>query len=197
MNIKSLKLPASWKIFWALLGIALVTFFLSFHSGKQSPQKKVASIVNPTTYPSPSPEISPETTDEVSPAVKKISKNTVVITTPAPAQSSTNSGGSTSQSSQLHVDVSITGVSGFSLDVSPGANQCEVLTKAQSDGKINSLNMRFNSDLGSSAVYQINGLGKDNAVWWTYKVNGQSPSQGCSYIKVNNGDKVEWNYIGS
>lgn len=57
--------------------------------------------------------------------------------------------------------------------------------------------MRYNNDLGSYGVYQINGIGKDNAIWWTYTVNGQSPSQGCSYIKANNNDKVEWKYIGS
>jgi hypothetical protein len=57
--------------------------------------------------------------------------------------------------------------------------------------------MRYNADYGTNAVYQINGIGKENAVWWGFKVNGQSPTQGCSYIKVNNGDNVLWEYAGN
>jgi hypothetical protein len=57
--------------------------------------------------------------------------------------------------------------------------------------------MRYDNNLGTNAVYQINGIGKDNAVWWVYKVNGQSPNQGCNFIKVNDGDKAEWSYLGN
>jgi len=39
--------------------------------------------------------------------------------------------------------------------------------------------------------------GKETSVWWTYTVNGQSPDQGCSFIKTKNNDSVEWKYIGS
>ncbi len=94
------------------------------------------------------------------------------------------------------VSVSINGTSSFEVKVAVGSNQCDVLSKASQDGKI-SLNMRYDNSLGSNAVYQINGLGRDNSVWWTYTVNGQSPSQGCSFVKANNGDNVEWKYIGS
>ena len=97
----------------------------------------------------------------------------------------------------LKVSLSIGNSSVGSIDLSNGANQCDVLSQALSQGKIQSLNMRYNNDMGTNAVYQINGVGKENAVWWTFKVNGQSPSQGCSYIKVGNGDNVEWSYIGN
>lgn len=95
------------------------------------------------------------------------------------------------------VTLSINGSSVESIDMAQGSNQCDVLSKALSEGKIQSLNMRYNSDMGTNAVYQINGIGKENSVWWTYKVNGQSPSQGCSLIKVQNGDNSQWNYIGN
>ncbi len=98
--------------------------------------------------------------------------------------------------SENKVSVSINGTSGFEVKVSVGSNQCDVLSKAAQEGKI-SLNMRYDNNLGSNAVYQINGVGRDNSVWWTYTVNGQSPSQGCSFVKANNNDNVEWKYIGS
>lgn len=100
----------------------------------------------------------------------------------------------TAETVQLHV--SINGGNEFTLTIEQGKNQCDVLAKALQDGKISQLLMRFDSNLGSYAVYQINGLGKENSVWWVYKVNGQSPSQGCSYIQVSNGDRVSWEYIG-
>src|SRR3989344_15428 len=43
---------------------------------------------------------------------------------------------------------------------------------------------------------QINGVGKGDSVWWTYKVNGKRPSAGCSQVKANNNDNVVWEYIG-
>ena len=56
--------------------------------------------------------------------------------------------------------------------------------------------MKFDSSLGTNGVYQINGIGKENTIWWVYTVNGKSPTQGCSYIKVNNNDVVVWEYQG-
>jgi hypothetical protein len=97
----------------------------------------------------------------------------------------------------LSVSLSVAGSSADSFEIPPGSNQCDLLTQALSQGKIQSLNMRYNNDMGTNAVYQINGIGKENAVWWTFKVNGHSPNQGCSYIKVNNGDSVLWEYVGN
>lgn len=101
------------------------------------------------------------------------------------------------QESQYQVSLSINGQASFSVEVPKGSNQCDVLPKALDQGKISSLNMRYDSNYGTYAVYQINEIGSKNSVWWVYKVNGQSPSQGCSYIKVNNNDNIEWKYVGS
>jgi len=100
-------------------------------------------------------------------------------------------------STKLSISLSISGSSVGSFDIPQDSNQCDVLSQALAQGKIQSLNMRYNNDMGTNAVYQINGIGKENAVWWTFKVNGQSPIQGCSYIKVNNGDNVLWEYVGN
>lgn len=101
------------------------------------------------------------------------------------------------QKLQYQVSLSINGEASFSVEVPEGSNQCDVLSRALDQGKISSLNMRYDSNYGTYAVYQINEIGKENSVWWVYKVNGQSPSQGCSYIKVNNSDNIEWKYVGS
>ena len=202
MKIKSFKLPASWKIFWLLIGIAILFFGVSFFPQKKSLKNPgVVKSISPTNF---SPSISPAPTDkqsEIPPAIsQKPEKGKIVITTPAPH---TNSSGNSSQTNSnsstqsLEVSVSITNSPGFTFSIPTGSTQCDVLSHALSEGKISSLNMRYNNDLGSYGVYQINGIGKDNAIWWTYTVNGQSPSQGCSYIKANNNDKVEWKYIGS
>jgi hypothetical protein len=103
----------------------------------------------------------------------------------------------TSTPQNFKISLKINDLSVGSIDVSQGANQCDVLSQALLQGKIQSLNMRYNNDLGTNAVYQINGIGKENSVWWTFKVNGQSPSQGCSYIKVGSNDNAEWSYIGN
>ena len=72
----------------------------------------------------------------------------------------------TSAPQGLKVLLSINGSSVGTIDLSAGANQCDVLSQALSQGKIQSLNMRYNNDMGTNAVYQINGVGKENAVWW-------------------------------
>jgi len=103
----------------------------------------------------------------------------------------------TSAPQGLMISLTINGSSVGSMNITSGSNQCDVLSQALSQGKIQSLNMRYNNDMGTNAVYQINGLGKENVVWWVFKINGQSPSQGCSYIKVNNGDNILWEYLGN
>lgn len=99
------------------------------------------------------------------------------------------------QASSYQVTVDING-SSFSMTVSSGSNHCDVLQEALHEGKISSLNMSFNSSMNSNAVYQINGLGQTNQVWWVYKVNGQSPAVGCSQVPVHNNDQASWTYIG-
>ena len=76
-------------------------------------------------------------------------------------------------------------------------NHCQVLEAALAQGKLSSLNLKFFPSLSSYAVYQINGLGDTNQVWWTYSVNGQQPPYGCSQVMVNQGDVIHWTYAGS
>ncbi|VVA44128.1 conserved exported hypothetical protein [Candidatus Roizmanbacteria bacterium] len=115
--------------------------------------------------------------------------------TPTPTQTPTPN--TLPITTSITISLSVGGSTVGSFNIPQDSNQCDVLTQALSQGKIQSLNMRYNSDFGTNAVYQINGIGKENAVWWGFKVNGQSPSQGCSYIKVNNGDSVLWEYVGN
>lgn len=101
------------------------------------------------------------------------------------------------QNQNSQVNLSVNGSSVGQINVTSGQNQCDVLNDALAQGKISSLNMKYDNNLGTYGVYQINGIGKENAIWWVYKVNGNSPNQGCSYIKAAAGDNIEWNYIGS
>lgn len=95
------------------------------------------------------------------------------------------------------VSLSVNGSGVGDVTLEEGANQCDVLTQAQEQGKISNLLMKYDNSLGTYGVYQINGMGKETSVWWVYNVNGQSPSQGCSYISAKNGDSVEWEYKGN
>lgn len=154
---------------------------------------KTAEPVNPTPQPSASVKVKPSIKSgsykTPNPTTNSQSNNSVTTQakSPEPIQ--------TPQTNQI--SVSINGSSSFTVSVTDGVNQCDVLSKALSDGKISSLNMRYDSNFGTYAVYQINGIGKENSVWWTYTVNNQSPNQGCSYVKAKNNDNVEWKYIGS
>lgn len=84
----------------------------------------------------------------------------------------------------------------FDLEVDLPNNHCQVLEAALAQGKLSSLNLKFFPSLSSYAVYQINGLGDTNQVWWTYSVNGQQPPYGCSQVMVNQGDVIHWTYAG-
>ena len=154
----------------------------------------------PTSTPSPSPiveysvktlGIQTKSTPTPSPTITA-SENIVMVnsstptTTPQPAVIS-----------GFEVKLSINGNSSFPVSLQSRANQCDVLSKALEQGKISSLNMKYDETYKTYGVYQINGIGKENSVWWVYMINSQSASQGCSYIKANNGDNIEWKYIGS
>ncbi len=108
-----------------------------------------------------------------------------------------NESGNSQQQSKISVTLSINGSSVGAVSLDEGSNQCNVLSNAKDQGKISSLDMRYISSLGTNGVYKINGIGKDNAIWWVYKVNGASPSQGCSLVKANNNDNVDWEYVGN
>lgn len=185
--------------------LAIVFFLLAgitfYNSNKTTPKKVsenkqvVKKIIFPT-LPAMAPAkegvptISISSTPTTAPTQIDIQPTNI----PAPEPTSIPT---TSTPQNFKISLTINGSSVGSIDVSQGANQCDVLSQALSQGKIQSLNMRYNNDLGTNAVYQINGIGKENSVWWTFKVNGQSPNQGCSYIKVGDNDNVEWSYIGN
>lgn len=118
---------------------------------------------------------------------------TPTATTPPPSHTPTPV---TVPTQQIIVEISIDGGSSFSLSLQQGKNHCDALSQALSEGKISSLNMQYNSSLGSFGVYQINGLGKEGQVWWVYEVNDKSPPFGCSQVQAKDGDKVKWKYIG-
>lgn len=183
----------------ALIGLGILSLSVAFRP--EQFQTKSFKVTSSTLAPSPNNK---EVFEKPTP--KPISK--VVIFAPKPTPKAeptplpTASPNNFLQASEkavsdYKINVSIAGTSGFELSITEGANHCDVLSKALSQGKISSLSMKFDDNLKTYAIYQINGIGKENSVWWVYEVNGQSPSQGCSYIKVNNGDKVEWKYLGN
>lgn len=196
----------------SFLIIFIGLFFAGFISNLLSPHPelgKVQGITKTTNVSSPSPKSSTIITKPVfklasftSPSPSTlIRRKALLIPTPTPSNNQEMVLSTTPESSQStksnQVNVSLNGSSSFTVSVNDDANQCDVLSKALADGKISSLNMRYDSNFETYAVYQINGIGKENSVWWTYKVNGESPNQGCSFIKVKNEDRVEWKYIGS
>jgi len=97
----------------------------------------------------------------------------------------------------VKVSLSINGSPVGQIDMTSDQNQCDVLSEALSQKKIKSLDMRYNKDFKTSVVYLVNGIGKKDSIWWGFKVNGKLPDQGCSYIKVKNGDNTDWSYLGN
>lgn len=94
------------------------------------------------------------------------------------------------------IEVSINSSTNFTVSLQDGSNQCDVLSESLKMGKISSLNMRYDENYKTYAVYKIDGLGKENSLWWTYSVNGKNPPLGCSLVKAGDRDKVVWIYIG-
>lgn len=205
-NMKhNIAIPTSWKIFWTLIFISISLFSFSLYRSFNSQTKSISSAnaskknILPTIIISPQPE-------NVQPTEKielKKSLGTVIITTPNPTITNPtntinqNTSKSDPQQNVLKVNLSINDGPSFSIELPSGSNQCDVLNKALSDGKISSLNMKYLSSMSTYGVYQINGIGKGEQVWWVYKVNGISPSQGCNHVKVNNNDSVNWSYLGT
>lgn len=189
----------------AFIGLSLaglVSFLLIPHSQP----KGVAALENTVTKTPPSPtplktklvtKTALDTVPTPVPSPIPTTPTPTIISQPKTDQPPTETPTSTPSPQTNQVNVSIKGSSSFTVSVSDGDNQCDVLTKSLAEGKISSLNMRYDQNYGTYGVYQINGIGKENSVWWTYKVNGQQLPQGCSFIKAKNSDNVEWEYIGS
>ncbi len=175
-----------------------ITFYLSLFETKKVLSSQIEVLPTPTILAVPTSS-STSTHFPQNTFISKL-KTVSITTTLQPSPTYSNHFQNTTTTSALtpinQVQVSINGGIYFSVDVEMGSNQCDVLSNALNQGKISSLNMQFNSSYGSYGVYQINGIGKENQVWWTYLVNGDSPSSGCSYIKANNDDSVSWKYIG-
>jgi hypothetical protein len=112
----------------------------------------------------------------------------------APAQSNVASP-SASSPAMVTVSLSVNGQPKGGVTLASSSNQCEVLSNALSSGVLSSLDMRYNAQYKTYAVYVINGIGDSNAVWWTYTVNGKSPPYGCSGTTVHSGDAVNWQYV--
>lgn len=143
--------------------------------------------------PSPSPKQSQQT--------QSSTQNTQQHQSPSPStaagQSQQPTPTTNTSNQTFQITLKVNGSTAGDVNVPSGSNQCDVLTKALDQGKISSLNMKYDNNYGSYAVYQINGIGNPSSVWWGYKVNGQSPSKGCSYISANSGEVIEWDYAGS
>ena len=197
-----------------IVGLTITGIFSSLlidHPIQNKPTKELIKIVSsplPVPTPTATPTASPTEliyNKPLSIPIKQTPSPTVISspqsqnsqpeTSPQPSSIPTLS--PSSQPTYITVNLSINGAAAFSISITEGSNQCDVLRQAQIQGEISTLTIRYNTTFGSDAVYQINDLGKDNVVWWTYLVNGQSPNQGCSYIKVNNNDNIEWKYLGS
>lgn len=183
--------------------VALLSFVFFFFPVSKIETKKVAGTkirITPKATVTPSPVLptNPASAQNVEESLGtqtpiesgQTIQITVVVT---PTQTPTESG----QADKATIAVSIDSVSPFSITLEKGKNQCDVLQKALDEKKISNLLTKYDNSLGSTGVYVINGLGKENAVWWTYTVNGKSPTQGCDHIAANHGDSVEWKYIGS
>ena len=84
----------------------------------------------------------------------------------------------------------------INVSLPAGSDHCEVLKKALDEGKLKDLDMRYQEKYQTNGVYVINGLGKTDSPWWVYKINGSDAPAGCSQVKVNQGDKILWEYIG-
>ncbi len=149
-----------------------------------TPTKNEESVKGQTTsnFPTLTPTAAPQTTNNAQ--SNSAASPTVQPTTQPSVQT-------------FQVNLSINGSSVGSVTLDQGANQCDVLSRAKDQGKISSLLMKYDNNLGTNGVYQINGQGKENSVWWVYKVNGQSPGQGCSLVKANSGENIEWSYQGN
>ena len=209
--MKILKIPLNKFIFAALIILGIISGVLAFNSWqtesrlKNTQQTNIKGVDTTSRLETESQKI--KTSEEKQPSKTSFKHNPTPTPAPTHTTQATNNTSQTNQASDPtptpvatstnQVNLSINGGANFSVVVNKDANQCDVLSKALEQGKISSLNIRYDKTYETYAVYQINGIGKENSVWWVYTVNGQSPTQGCSYIKVSNGDNIEWKYIGS
>jgi len=159
-----------------------------------APQDSKLDSVSITITPTPTPTTlsanDTKPTSQITPSSTPISTN---LPSPTPTTPSTTTPAPTTR---LKLTLQTDNDPPFDLEVDSPKNHCQVLEAALAQGKLSSLNLKFFPSLSSYAVYQINGLGDTNQVWWTYSVNGQQPPYGCSQVMVNQGDFIHWTYAG-
>jgi hypothetical protein len=95
--------------------------------------------------------------------------------------------------SVIHVSIKLPDTeASFTVESEDGINACDLLLKAKSIGKINSVTLddSYLSSFNTLLVTEINGFSN----FWVFTVNGESP-MGCSLVSLKNGDHVIWEYI--
>jgi hypothetical protein len=119
--------------------------------------------------------------------------------TTSPAASDNVTGPTVASSAPVPATVpvllSINNVSKGKLTILSTSNQCEVLSAALQAGLISNLDMRYNSQYKTYAVYVIDNIGDSGAIWWAYTVNDKRPPYGCSSTPVHSGDSINWQYV--
>lgn len=187
-----------------LLSAAAIFFIIAAVLALVTPTPQRPAVKSIVKQPTPTVTVTPAPSQSVIETQQILTPTATPTITSAPTTVSQSTTASTAtpqptiQTVQtFQVSLSINGSSVGSVTVEQGANHCDVLSKAKEQGKISQLLMKYDNSLGTNGVYQINGIGKENTIWWVYKVNGQSPGQGCSYLKANSGENVEWEYKGS
>ena len=159
-----------------------------------APQDSKLDSASITIAPTPTPTtLSANDTKPTS----QITPSSTPIPTNLPSPTSTTPPTTTpAPTARLQLTLLIDNDPPFTVEVDSPKNHCQVLEAALAQGKLSSLNLKFFPSLSSYAVYQINGLGDTNQLWWTYSVNGQQPPYGCSQVMVNQGDVIHWTYAG-
>lgn len=194
---KSLPKETLFALFFALVSLFTLTYFFF---PTQTTKTIIKAVDGKKTQVTPSPTPSETNTgtptsgeqqadDELTPTPQTV--QITIVVTPTPSQNAQTA----SDKATIHVTIDSGG--SFDVTLNKGSNQCDVLNQSLSDKKISNLVMKYDSSLDSYGIYVINSLGKDNAVWWTYEVNGKSPNMGCNHVAANNGDSVNWKYVGS
>jgi hypothetical protein len=184
----------------ALSGMWHYQYELAHRSEPSAPIVAKTAIKGASTQPSDaSPSIVPQ--GEATPTSQPVAKPSSPTATKgsnqsatAPAQSNVASPPASSPA-MVTVSLSVNGEPKGGVSLASSSNQCQVLSSALSSGVLGNLDMRYNTQYKTYAVYVINGIGDSNAVWWTYTVNGKSPPYGCSGTTVHTGDAVNWQYV--
>jgi hypothetical protein len=183
----------------ALSGMWHYQYELAHRSEPPAPIVAKAAIKGastPSSDDSPSIPAQSETTPTSQPGAKPTTPTTKASnqSATAPAQSSVASPPASSPA-MVTVSLSVNGEPKGGVTLASSSNQCQVLSSAFSSGVLSNLDIRYNTQYKTYAVYVINGIGDSNAVWWTYTVNGKSPPYGCSGTAVHGGDTVNWQYV--